>query len=178
LESKEANKANKSTNPQNIYNMSFSNVVLFTNYIKESVISDENTAFRNVDGVDLSSIIAHKANEVPVNEFISSIFQSNIINDEYFDIIIIYVINWLNYLKTKGVYLNLLTSHKLMYILIVLANKISDDEACNNRLWANTASITVSRINKMECAILQIFNYDLIVVISREKALAIHKTMC
>jgi hypothetical protein len=158
--------------------MSFSNVVLFTNYIDESVIIDENIAFQNVDGIDMSSIIAHKTCTVPLNDFILSIFQSNLINEEYFDIIIIHVINWLNYLKTKGVYLNLLTRHKLIYILILLANKICDDEACANKLWANIANINVARINTMESAILQIFNYNLFVIISREKALAIHKTMC
>ena len=157
--------------------MSFSNVVLFSNYITNCVINDKNTSFKMVDGIDMSSIIAKSTCEVPLFQFILGIFKSTIINDDHYDNIFIYVINYLNYLKTKGVYLNLLTSHRLIYILIILANKISDDDACDNILWANIANINISQVNMMEYAILQIFNFDLMVVISYEKALAIYKTI-
>ena len=157
--------------------MSFSNVVLFSNYITNSVINDKKTDFQMVDGIDMSSIIAKSTYDIPLLEFILGIFKSTIINDDHYDNIFIYVINYLNYLKTKGVYLNLLTSHRLIYILIMLANKISDDNAFDNISWANIANIDISQVNMMEYAILQIFNFDLMVVISYEKALAIYKTI-
>ena len=90
--------------------MSFSNVVLFSNYITNSVINDKKTDFQMVDGIDMSSIIAKSTYDIPLLEFILGIFKSTI-------------------------------------------------------------------INMMEYAILQIFNYDLMVVISYEKALAIYKTI-
>ena len=179
--------------------MSIPNVTIFCKYIEHNIIPDNNTCFRVIDYtsraivtnddndemrelytftlLDMSCIVSVKAPNISIHDFIKRIFESNIIHPDYFDEVILYVINTLNYLKTKGIYLNNFTSHRLILILLLLSSKIADDLPFRNNIWSNFAGITLKDINNMEITILKLLNFNLLIIISPQKALAICKSI-
>ena len=154
--------------------MSNLSVHTFCKYIDQNIIPD-NTIFTQVDDIDMSCIVLAKAPDMSIRNFIKGIFESTIINSDHFEEVILYVVNILNYLKTKGIYLNNLTSHRLILILLLLASKITDDEPYCNSAWSIFTGIELKDLNNMELTILKLFNFNLFIVISPQKALSICK---
>jgi len=157
--------------------MSVLNVTAFCKYIENNIIHDNNTNFIIADGIDISKLISPKPSAISITAFINDLFESTIIRCEYFEEVILHVINCLNYLKTNGIYLNNLNSHRILLILLLLACKISDDEPYDNSQWANLIGIDIKEINDMEISILKLFKFDLLILISQQKALSICKSI-
>ena len=155
--------------------MSVLSVVAFCKYIEGTIIHDYNSKFNIVDDIDISKLISRRPSSVSITSFIEGLFESTIIRN--FEEVILYVINSLNYLKTKGIYLNNLNSHRLLLILLLLACKISDDEPYVNLDWANLIDLDIKELNDMEISILKLFNFDLLILISHQKVLAICKSI-
>ena len=149
----------------------------FCNYIESTIISDNNTYFKNIGNINISYIISTYTPNISIRNFIKTIFNSNIINSVHFDEVILHVANILNNIKTKGVYLNNLTCHKLIFISLLLACKLCDDYAYDNIIWSNNFNIKLKIINNMEITILKILNFNLFIIISPQKALSIYKSI-
>ena len=179
--------------------MSNLTISAFCNFIEHIIIPDNNTYFRVVDYtsraivtndeiyqlrelytmtlLDISCIGSVKAPNISIRDFIKEIFKSDIIHPDHFNEVILYVVNILNYIKTKGIYLNYLTSHRLIVIILLLACKITDDRHFCNIVWSKLMGITLTDINTMEITILKLCNFNLSIIISKQKALAICKSI-
>jgi hypothetical protein len=156
--------------------MSVSIINAFCKYINSIIVTNNNT-FEIQNDINVDSLICCKIPNISIEQFIKCIFQSNIINIDDIDGVILYTINIINYLKTKGLYLNYLTSHRIVFISILLSSKIYIDNNYSNKYWAYISNLKLSNINKMELTTLKLVDFDLYIVISPQKFLSICKSI-
>lgn len=147
----------------------------FCNYIESIIIPNDNIKFPRINDTDFTCFVSSKASNIKIREFIEGILKSKLICLESLDGIILYIVNLLNHIKTKGLYLNNLTAHRLIFILFVISSKIYDDEIYNNIVWARLVGLKIKDVNTMELNILKIFDFNLSITISPQKALSIYK---
>jgi hypothetical protein len=105
------------------------------------------------------------------------IFKSEIIDEQNYDAIILHTINLIHYLKTKGVYLNNYSCHRIISTLIMLSNKIIDENPHSNWYWAMLCGVSLEDMNFMERTIMKILDYNLHIVISQKQAINIYKSI-
>lgn len=164
--------------------MSISKINAFCNFINHNIIKDNNTRFiLNDDHIksdiksDIKYLISTKNPQISINDMIKHILKNIICNAEDIDNVILYTVNLINNIKIKGIYLNYLTTHRILLISILLACKICNDEHYDNKTWANMTGLKIIDINKMEITILKLFDFNLLVIMTPEKSLAIYKTI-
>ena len=155
--------------------MSHSNINAFYKYIISNFIPNNNITFPiNKSHININHIISKKIPNLSIYDLITQIFEI-FIHPENVDMIVLYTINILNSLKTKGIYLNYLTSHRLILIIIMLSTKLGLDDCHSNLSWSKVFGLKLNDINQLEITIIKLFNFDLFVIITPEKSMAIRR---
>ena len=144
----------------------------FCDYINSIIVQNEHTFSNNI-----SCIVSQSIPEISIEAYIRLIFEYQLVDKENIDGVILYAINILNYIKTKGIYLNKLTSHRIILISLMLASKLNDDICYCNKYWAHVGGVKLKSLNQIELAVLQLLNYNLYIIITPEKSLAICKSI-
>jgi hypothetical protein len=155
--------------------MSYSSVVKFINTItniignKKIIITENN--------LKVGSLICSHKPSITINDYIKRIFKSELIDEENYDAIILHTINLIHYLKTKGIYLNNYSCHRIISTLIMLSSKIIEEYPHSNWYWAILCGVSLEDINFMERSIMEILDYNLHIVISQQQAINIYKSI-
>jgi len=155
--------------------MSHSSITKFINYINSCITNQKIIINENNNRVKCL-ICKHKPS-ITIHDYIQRIFKSEIIDEENYDAIILHTINLLNYLKTKGIYLNNHSCHRILSTLIMLSSKIIEENPYSNWYWARLCGVCLEDINMMERSIMQILDYNLHIVISQKQAINIYKSI-
>jgi len=155
--------------------MSYSSIVRFINTITNIIVNDKIIIPENNPNVG-SLICKHKPT-ISINDYIKRIFKSEIIDEENYDAIILHTINLIHYLKTKGIYLNNYSCHRIISTLIMLSSKIIEEYPHSNWVWAMLCGVSLEDMNMMERSIMQILDYNLHIIISQKQAINIYKSI-
>lgn len=155
--------------------MSHSSITKFINYINSCITNQKIIINENNNSV--KCLICRHKPSITINDYIKRIFKSEIIDEENYDAIILHTINLLHYLKTKGIYLNNYSCHRILSTLIMLSSKIIEENPYSNWYWATLCGVCLEDINMMERSIMQILDYNLHIVISQKQAINIYKSI-
>jgi hypothetical protein len=155
--------------------MSYSSVVKFINTITNIIVNEKIIITENNHNV--RCLICRHKPSITINDYIMQIFKSEIIDELNYDAIILYTINLIHYLKTKGIYLNNYSCHRIISTLIMLSSKIIEENPYSNWYWAMLCGVSLEDINFMERTIMQILDYNLHIVISQKQAINIYKSI-
>jgi hypothetical protein len=155
--------------------MSHSSITKFINYINSCITNQKIIINENNNRVKCL-ICKHKPS-ITIHDYIQRIFKSEIIDEQNYDAIILHTINLLNYLKTKGIYLNNHSCHRIISTLIMLSSKIIEENPYSNWYWATLCGVSLEDMNMMERSIIQILDYNLHIVISQKQAINIYKNV-
>ena len=155
--------------------MAYSSITKFINYIN-SISVNEKIIINANNSIVKSLICMHKP-EITINDYIKRIFKSEIIDEQNYDAIILHTVNLLQYLKTKGIYLNPYSSHRILSTLIMLSSKIIDEYPHSNWYWSLLCGVSLEDINAMERSLMHLLDYNLHIVISQQQALNIYKSL-
>ena len=155
--------------------MSYSSVVKFMNTINNIIVNEKIIITKNNHNV--GCLICRHKPLITINDYIMQIFKSEIIDEQNYDAIILHTINLIHYLKTKGVYLNNYSCHRIISTLIMLSNKIIDENPHSNWYWAMLCGVSLEDMNFMERTIMKILDYNLHIVISQKQAINIYKSI-
>ena len=149
--------------------MSHSSITKFINTIN-SCIGNEKIIINENNNRVKCLICRHKPSTT-INDYIKRIFKSEIIDEENYDAIILHTINLLQYLKTKGIYLNYYSCHRILSTLIMLSSKIIEEYPYSNWYWATLCGVSLEDMNMMERSLMQILDYNLHIIITQNKPL-------
>jgi hypothetical protein len=155
--------------------MSYSSVVKFINTIS-NIIGNEKIIITE-NNLRVGSLICSHKPLITINDYIKRIFKSELIDEENYDAIILHTINLIHYLKTKGIYLNNYSCHRIISTLIMLSSKIIEEYPHSNWYWAILCGVSLEDINLMERSIMEILDYNLHIVISQQQAINIYKSI-
>jgi len=155
--------------------MSYSSVVKFINTIT-NIIGNEKIIITENNHKVGSLICSHKPS-ITINNYIKRIFKSELIDEENYDAIILHTINLIHYLKTKGIYLNNYSCHRIISTLIMLSSKIIEEYPHSNWYWAILCGVSLEDMNMMERSIMEILDYNLHIIISQQQAINIYKSI-
>jgi hypothetical protein len=137
--------------------MSYSSVVKFINTITNIIVNEKIIITENNHNV--RCLICRHKPSITINDYIKQIFKSEIIDELNYDAIILYTINLIHYLKTKGIYLNNYSCHRIISTLIMLSSKIIEENPYSNWYWAMLCGVSLEDMNFMERTIMQILDY-------------------
>ena len=155
--------------------MAYSSITKFINYINSISVNEK--IIINATNSQVKSLICMHKPEITINDYIKRIFKSEIIDEQNYDAIILHTVNLLHYLKTKGIYLNCHSSHRILSTLIMLSSKIIEEYPYSNWYWATLCGVSLEDINIMERSLIQLLDYNLHIVISQKQALNIYKSI-
>lgn len=155
--------------------MAYSSVSKFINYINSISVNEK--IIINANNSRVKSLICMHKPQMSINDYIKRIFKSEIIDEQNYDAIILHTINLIHYLKTKGIYLNNYSCHRIISTLIMLSNKIIDENPHSNWYWAMLCGVSLEDMNFMERTIMKILDYNLHIVISQKQAINIYKSI-
>lgn len=155
--------------------MSYSCITKFINYVNSCMV-DEKIVINATNSKVKSLICKHKPT-ISINDYIKRIFKSEIIDPQNYDAIILHTVNLLHYLKSKGIYLNNHSCHRIISTLIMLSSKIIDEYPHSNWYWSLLCGVSLEDINTMERTIMHLLDYNLHIVISQKQALNIYKSI-
>jgi hypothetical protein len=153
--------------------MAYSSITKFIYYINSCIVNDK--IIINENNSRVKSLICKHKPEITINDYIKRIFKSEIIDEENYDAIILHTVNLLQHLKTKGIYLNKYSSHRILSTLIMLSSKIIEEYPHSNWYWAMLSGVSLEDLNIMERSIMQLLDYNLHILISQTQALNIYK---
>ena len=149
--------------------MAYSSITKFINTIN-SCIGNEKIIIPE-DNNKVGSLICKHKPSITISDYIKQIFKSDIIDKENYDAIILHTINLLHYLKTKGIYLNRHSSHRIISTLLMLSSKIIEEAPYSNWYWAKLCGVSLEDMNMMERSLMQLLDYNLHIVISQNQAI-------
>ena len=155
--------------------MSYSSIAKFINYVNSCIVNEKIVITKYNSNVK-SLICKHKPT-ISINDYIKRIFKSEIIDTQNYDAIILHTVNLLHYLKSKGIYLNNHSCHRIISTLIMLSSKIIDEYPHSNWYWSLLCGVSLEDINTMERTIMHLLDYNLHIVISQKQALNIYKSI-
>ena len=155
--------------------MSNSSIIKFINYINKCITNQK--IIINENNTRVKCLICRHKPLITIDDYIKRIFKSEIIDEQNYDAIILHTINLIHYLKTKGIYLNNYSCHRIISTLIMLSNKIIDENPHSNWYWAMLCGVSLEDMNFMERTIMQILDYNLHIVISQKQAINIYKSI-
>ena len=155
--------------------MAYSSITKFINYINSISVNEK--IIINATNSQVKSLICMHKPEITINDYIKRIFKSEIIDEQNYDAIILHTVNLLQYLKTKGIYLNPYSSHRILSTLIMLSSKIIDEYPHSNWYWSLLCGVSLEDINIMERSLIKLLDYNLHIVISQKQALNIYKSI-
>ena len=155
--------------------MAYSSITKFIDYINSSSVNEK--IIINAANSQVKSLICRHKPTITINDYIKRIFKSEIIDEQNYDAIILHTVNLLHYLKTKGIYLNPYSSHRILSTLIMLSSKIIEEYPYSNWYWAPLCGVSLEDLNIMERSLIQLLDYNLHIVISQKQALNIYKSI-
>ena len=155
--------------------MSHSSITKFINYINSCITNQKIIINENNNRVKCL-ICKHKPS-ITIHDYIERIFKSEIIDEQNYDAIILHTINLIHYLKTKGIYLNPYSSHRILSTLIMLSSKIIEEYPHSNWYWSLLCGVSLQDINIMERSMMHLLEHNLHIVISQKQALNIYKSI-
>jgi hypothetical protein len=155
--------------------MSYSSVIKFINTINNCIVNEKIIIPENNHKV--GCLICKTKPCITINDYIKQIFKSEIIDKENYDSIILHTINLLQHLKTKGIYLNNYSCHRIISTLLMLSSKIIDENPYSNWYWATLCGVSLEDMNMMESSIIKILDYNLHIVISQTQVINIYKSI-
>lgn len=155
--------------------MSYSSVNKFINFIT-NIIGNEKIII-NENNCKIGSLICQHKPLISIEDYIKRIFKSEIIDEQNYDAIILHSTNLIHYLKTKGIYLNNYSCHRIISTLIMLSSKIIEEYPHSNWYWSVLCGVSLEDMNTMERTIMQILDYNLHIVISQKHAINIYKSI-
>ena len=155
--------------------MSYSSITKFINTINNCIVNEKIIIPENNRNV--GSLICKTKPTISINDYIKRIFKSEIIDKQDYDAIILHTVNLLQYLKTKGIYLNNYSCHRIVSTLLMLSSKIIDENPYSNWYWATLCGVCLEDMNMMERSLMQILDYNLHIVISQKQAINIYKSI-
>jgi len=155
--------------------MSYSNVTKFITFIS-NIIGNEKIII-NENNYKIGCLICKHKPLISIEDYIKRIFKSEIIDEQNYDAIILHSINLIHYLKTKGIYLNNYSCHRIISTLIMLSSKIIEEYPYSNWYWGVLCGVSLEDMNTMERVIMQILDYNLHIVISQKHAINIYKSI-
>ena len=155
--------------------MSYSSITKFINTINNCIVNEKIIIPENNRNV--GSLICKDKPSISINDYIKRIFKSKIIDEQDYDAIILHTVNLLQYLKTKGIYLNNYSCHRIVSTLLMLSSKIIDENPYSNWYWATLCGVCLEDMNNMERSLMQILDYNLHIIISQKQAINIYKSI-
>lgn len=155
--------------------MSYSSVIKFINTINNCIVNEKIIIPEN--NHTIGCLICKTKPCITINDYIKRIFKSEIIDEENYDSIILHTINLLQHLKTKGIYLNNYSCHRIISTLLMLSSKIIDEYPHSNWYWATLCGVSLEDMNMMESSIIKILDYNLHIVISQTQVINIYKSI-
>ena len=155
--------------------MAYSSVTKFIDYINSISVNEK--IIINASNSRVKSLICMHKPQISINDYLRRIFKSEIIDVQNYDAIILHTVNLLHYLKTKGIYLNNYSCHRIISTLIMLSSKIIEENPYSNWYWAMLCGVSLEDMNFMERTIMQILDYNLHIVISQKQAINIYKSI-
>jgi hypothetical protein len=155
--------------------MSYSSVIKFINTINNCIVNEKIIIPEN--NHKIGCLICKTKPCITINDYIKQIFKSEIIDEENYDSIILHTINLLQHLKTKGIYLNNYSCHRIISTLLMLSSKIIDENPYSNWYWATLCGVSLEDMNMMESSIIKILDYNLHIVISQTQVINIYKSI-
>ena len=155
--------------------MSYSSITKFINTINNCIVNEKIIIPENNRNV--GSLICKAKPSISINDYIKRIFKSEIIDEQDYDAIILHTVNLLQYLKTKGIYLNNYSCHRIVSTLLMLSSKIIDEYPYSNWYWATLCGVCLEDMNMMERSLMQLLDYNLHIVISQKQAINIYKSI-
>jgi hypothetical protein len=155
--------------------MSYSSITKFINYINKCITNQK--IIINENNTRVKCLICRHKPLITIDDYIKRIFKSEIIDEQNYDAIILHTINLLHYLKTKGIYLNNHSCHRIISTLIMLSSKIIEENPYSNWYWATLCGVSLEDMNMMERSIMQILDYNLHIIISQKQAINIYKSV-
>ena len=155
--------------------MSYSNVTKFITFIS-NIIGNEKIII-NENNYKIGCLICKHKPLISIEDYIKRIFKSEIIDEENYDAIILHTINLIHYLKTKGIYLNNYSCHRIISTLIMLSCKIIEEYPYSNWYWGVLCGVSLEDMNMMERSIMEILDYNLHIIISQQQAINIYKSI-
>ena len=155
--------------------MAYSSVTKFIDYINSISVNEK--IIINANNSRVKSLICMHKPEISINDYIKRIFKSEIIDEQNYDAIILHTVNLLHYLKTKGIYLNPYSSHRILSTLIMLSSKIIEEYPHSNWYWSLLCGVSLQDINIMERSMMHLLEHNLHIVISQKQALNIYKSI-
>jgi|UniRef100_A0A6C0H4K8 hypothetical protein len=155
--------------------MSYSSVIKFINTINNCIVNEKIIIPEN--NHKIGCLICKTKPCITINDYIKRIFKSEIIDEENYDSIILHTINLLQHLKTKGIYLNNYSCHRIISTLLMLSSKIIDEYPHSNWYWATLCGVSLEDMNMMESSIIKILDYNLHIVISQTQVINIYKSI-
>jgi len=155
--------------------MSYSSVIKFINTINNCIVNEKIIIPENNHKV--GCLICKTKPGITINDYIKQIFKSEIIDEENYDSVILHTINLLQHLKTKGIYLNNYSCHRIISTLLMLSSKIIDEYPRFNSYWATLCGVSLEDMNMMESSIMKILDYNLHIVISQKQVINIYKSI-
>ena len=155
--------------------MSYSSVIKFINTINNCIVNEKIIIPEN--NHKIGCLICKTKPCITINDYIKRIFKSEIIDELNYDAIILYTINLIHYLKTKGIYLNPYSSHRILSTLIMLSSKIIEEYPHSNWYWSLLCGVSLQDINIMERSMMHLLEHNLHIVISQKQALNIYKSI-
>ena len=152
--------------------MSFTAIDMLCRYATSVTVDNDKCDFPNTK-LDYSCMVSKYPCPIKLDKFITAIFKSGII--DYCDIngVVFHTINIINSIKYKGIYLNNLTSHRIVIACLMISTKLYEDVPFPNKDWAKICHLTIKDVNNMESFILMLLNFDVGICISKNKILAI-----
>lgn len=154
--------------------MAYSVVNSFCNYINITIKDTNDLKYKNYK---IGYLICKLKPAISIENYIRHIFTYGIVDKNNIDGIILYTINILNRLKTKGLYLNFYNCHRILLTSLMLSSKIHEDCYYSNSDWAKICGTNIRDINTMELVILELLDFDLNIIISQQKAINIFKSI-
>jgi len=145
-------------------------------YVESIIINDFKLDFP-IKNLNIQCVICIEKPEITIYNFIHRIFKYMIPLSPDIDGIIVYTVSLINNIRSKGLYLNNLNSHRLVLVCFMLASKIHDDMHYHNSVWSYIGGITLSNLHTMELFVLELLDYDLKVILPENKMISIVKSI-
>ena len=154
--------------------MSCAAINALCSYVESVMIDDECCDFP-ITNKNYGCMMSKYPPDLNISEFIKYIFRTNIIYHENIVSVVIYTIQIIHDIIHKGLFLNNLTAHRIVFISLMLSSKLHEDLCYLNIDWGSLIKRSCSDVNTMEKFILEIFDNRLNINMSKNKLLSIVK---
>ena len=156
--------------------MSNATITNFCNFVESIIVNDNVTNF-HIRNKDYLVVISSISPSHDIISYIKYIFSYRVITENSINGVILYAINIINLIRKTGLYLNNLTSHRIILVCLLLASKLYEDEFYSNKSWSIICGINIKDLNNIELFLIKLLDYNLHIMISNKEIIAISKCL-